>query len=459
MPDNYIQQIQQPDSFKTIGSMLNFAGQAQQLRNSQQDYQRGGVALEKERALLNPSIRSGEAAASSAETGAKAASFKLTGEQATKAMELIGGYAQDPRINDADGAIQVAKELRERMIASGVPESQAEWQASQISSRAHQPGAVNQLILNTIRQNAGAGPQAGVVNAPLTPLSTGGAIQPTQLQPGAPGGVGPQGPAMPLTLGPGQVETVQNDVAGNPAVVTRSPQGTVQGTRPMPGGTGQPNWNMAPGDREAIPALEAERTDARKALAMAPDLHQNARGVLEEIEKVSATGQTGPLFQKINSALGGALDWSNAEKRASSFDLVGKYLERQALQIAQTMGPHTNSGLETVRAASGTTAYNPTAIKKIVKLTDANITGTEAYQPGLEKAIAADPQRGVLAKREFDQAWGQNYDPRITMLTNAKKAGDKAEYDDIMRTMSAADRASLSTKARNLDKLSRDGRL
>ncbi len=450
--------VQVPDSFKSISGMLNFANQAQ-------EFQRGNVRLQQEKALLQPNIEAGQAQSETAKTNAASAKFKLTKEQAGQAMDLIGGYAQDPRINDPEGAIQVAKELRERMITNGVPESQAEWQASQISSRAHQPGAVEQLIQNTIRQNAGAASQAGVVNAPLTPISTGSGIQLTQTQPGAQGGAGPRGAPMPITLPPGAVETTETGPDKQQYIVTRSPQGTILGTRPLAGGptggtgggAGMPKFS--PGDAESIPALEQERNSARQALTMAPDLHQNARGVLDEIEKVSATGQTGPLFQKINSALGGVLDWSSAEKRASSFDLVGKYLERQALQIAQTMGPHTNSGLESVKASSGSTAYNPTAIKKIVKLTDANITGTEAYQPGLEKAIAADPQRGVLAKREFDQAWGQNYDPRITMLTNAKKNGDRQEYNDIMKSMNAQQYQELMTKARNLDRLSKQGRL
>ncbi len=166
------------------------------------------------------------------------------------------------------------------------------------------------------------------------------------------------------------------------------------------------------------------------------------------------------LSKAFNSATG--LNSLTAEQKASAYDLLGKYLERNALQTAQTMGPHTNSGLDTVKAAQGSTAYNPTAIAKVTKLVDANVTGTEAYQPGLEKAIANSGGQGVLAVRPYQQAWGQNYDPRIPMLANAKKAGDKAEFDDIIKSLGGMNSAAykeLMGKARNLDRLSTTGGL
>jgi hypothetical protein len=126
------------------------------------------------------------------------------------------------------------------------------------------------------------------------------------------------------------------------------------------------------------------------------------------------------------------------------------------------MGPHTNSGLETVKASQGSTSYNPTAIKKITKLVDANVTGTEAYQPGLEKAVANAGNRGVLAIPAYQQAWAQNYDPRIPMMANAKKAGDQAEYNEIIKSLGGKNSATyreLRQKALNLDRLSQTGAL
>lgn len=467
--------VQVPDAMKSISGMLNFVQQAQNLQTSRQDFERGGVTLERERALLKPAIEQGVAAASTATTGAARSKFQLQGEQQSAAMRIAGGLNGDPRIksNDPDKVIEALLEARDQMIASGVPRQAAEWQTSQLISKAHQPGAVPQLIINAIRQNQDAAGQAANVNPPVSLVNTGGALHPAQLQPLAPGGMQPGGQPIPLTISPGETQTVGVGPGGANQVIEKAPAGNVTGIFAPPSGAGPaaapgapplgPRMpQFQPGDVQELGPLTEHRTAARAALAQAGDLHQNNRGILEEIDKVQ-TGVVGPSLQRMFGAMGiGGAGFDSAEKRASAYDLLGKYLERNALQIAQTMGPHTNSGLETVKAAQGSTAYNPTAIKKITKLIDANVTGTEAYQPGLEKAIESSGGHGVLAIRQYQQQWGQNYDPRIPMLANAKKAGDREEYDAIMKTLGGPRSVAfqdLARKAANLDRLSTQGRL
>lgn len=251
-----------------------------------------------------------------------------------------------------------------------------------------------------------------------------------------------------------------NPVTGSPMTTVKDAFGNVQGVSQTPTGAGIPQ--LQPGDKEAIPGLSAERESARTQLNSAPLLHETNRGILSEIDKVSATGAAGPALQRLNSVLGGVLDFSDKEKAASSYDLVGKYLERNALQAAASMGPQTNAGLEAQIKANGSLTYNPTAIKQITKLNDAIVSGTEAYQPGLEKAIAANPQQGVLVKRQFDQQWAQNFDPRIMMIYNASKSGDKAEVNRIINQMGGKNSVAvgeLMKKAQNLHILSQNGHL
>ncbi|PEH66248.1 hypothetical protein CRM91_28715 [Burkholderia ambifaria] len=140
--------------------------------------------------------------------------------------------------------------------------------------------------------------------------------------------------------------------------------------------------------------------------------------------------------------------------------MVGKGLERSALQAAQSMGPQTNAGLAAQVAANGSTHYTPAAIKEITKLNDAITTGAQSYQPGLERAIAANPSAGVFAKRSFDQAWGANFDPRIYQMYNAAKSGDAAEVNSIVSSLGGKNSAqfkALMQKAANLQKLSNTG--
>lgn len=456
---------QTPDAMKSISGMLNFATTAQNL-------QRGAVALEKEKALLQPDIDRGRAESRRTQTALQHDVFKLDGDQSARAMQIAGGLFKDPRIraNDPNGQIEAISEARDQMIAAGVPKVKAEWYASQLTSKAHQPGATYNMLQNMVQANAGAQTQAGVLNTPVTPVGTGGAIQAMQLQSGAPGGMQP-GQQVPTTLAPGSLENIETDPLGNKFIVSRSPQGSILNTRPVgsnpqPGGGGaQPGGgqsfaSFAPGDREAIPVLQKERDEARTVLLGAPVAHATNRGVLQEIDNVLATGVAGPTLQKLASGLGAS--WDSSEKRASAYDLVGKYLERNALNAAASMGPQTNAYLEAQIKANGSLAYNPTAIKKITRLNDAIVTGSEMYQPGLERAIANNPQMGVLAKRQFDQDWAKNFDPMVMQLHAAQQEGNKAELQDLIKSIGGANsqRAQeILRKAKNLEKLSRDGAL
>lgn len=482
MPDyGFIAQPQQQDSFKRIGEMLGVARGATELQKSRatmeadiaqrkSESEKAGIETGVARETAAPRISTAQSTAKSAETAAAHARFKLEGDQATTGLNEAAGLFKDLRIvnSDPEGTVTALAEARDRMIAKGVPKEKAEWLTSSLMAQAHNPGAVYRSLQNVIQANAGAGTQAGVVNAPLSVLSTGATLQPFQPQPGAPGGAGPQGAAIPVTMGPGAVETTERGPDGNTYIVQRSPQGTILNTRPLSqagaprGGAGGPPRmpSYTPEDQVTRPVLEGERTVARNVLSSAPISHETNRGILRELDNAIATGTPGPALAKLSSVLG--LKWGTAEEKASSYDLIGKFTERNALEAAKAMGPGTNAGLEAAIKANGSAAYNPTALKKITKLNDAIVSGAEAYQPGLEKAIAANPERGVLVKREFDQAWAQNFDPRIMEIANAAKAKDAKAIDDILKQVGGRGSAGaneLIKKARAIESLSTMGRL
>lgn len=471
MPDySFIANPQQSSPMTAIGNVLGIAQKAQDLQTSRQQYQSNALSLQKQQALLQPQIEQGQAESQTAQTGAAASKYKLQADQAKPFYDEASALAQDPRMAaqkdgtfDQDGMVSALTEARQRLIDRGVPKATAEVQVSHLMNVAAQnPGQVLPALNTITRAGAGVGGQANVLNAPVSPVSAGGATEFKQLQPGAPGAVAP-GSSMPNTVSPGGIETTEQGPDGNAYIVTRSPQGTILGTRPLAGGPqggtgGGPGMpRFAPGDKDAIPTLQTEVINAKNTALAAPDIHNNTRGILSELDNVSATGVMGPTFQKINSALGGGLDWSSKEKAASSYDLVGKYLERNALQLAQGMGPHTNAGLDTVKAASGTVAYNSDAIRSIAKLVDANASGQEAYYPALQKAIAANPQRGVLAKQDFDQQWAQNYDPRIFQVRNALQSKDTAELARLKTQLGPQGMKEMQQKFQNLQALGVSG--
>jgi hypothetical protein len=495
MADNAIALgVQVPDAMKNISGMLNFAGQAQNLQSSRQEFERKNIELQKERQqneervklqefMQNPDnyqtngridldkankvittiapltgsdILKRMADLSTAQTTALTAKQKLNQDQRALVAGPIGVLA---RSGIKDPAVY-QRELEN--LKSTNPDNtdlhrliDAHGKILSMTPGDHLPEAgvsLSQSLMAPETQQSSLSPNVSLTN-------DGSSLRETVTQPSV-GGNQPSitmtGRSQPLTIAPGSRETTEFGPDKNPYIVTRNAEGQIIGTRGLGGSTSSGMPRFAPGDADAIPILSAEREAARAALSSAPIAHATNRGILEEIDKVT-TGTVGPTLQKLFSAVGAATD--TAEQRASAYDLVGKYLERNAIEAAKSMGPHTNAGLESAIKANGSVSYNPTAIKKLTKLNDAIVSGAELYQPGLEKAISADPQRGVLAKREFDQAWAQNFDPRIMELESAAASGNMAEIKAMRTSLGEKGVQELLRKAQNLRKLSTEGRL
>lgn len=293
---------------------------------------------------------------------------------------------------------------------------------------------------------------------PVMGTATGpnGGVQAFQTNPLSAVPMGATGPEVAQGLPLGERSNVGvNGLTGGPTVISKNGAGQVTGI------TNAPTQNVyvpQPGDAQALPVLQAERDAARQAYTSAGLQHTNNQIVLGNIDNVSATGVAGQAWRNIASAFG--FRSGDATDSATAYDMVGKGLERSALQAAQSMGPSTNAGLAAQVAANGSTHYTPTAIKEITKLNDAIVTGSQSYQPGLERAIAANPSAGVFAKRQYDQQWGANFDPRIYQMYNAAKSGDTDGVNSIVNSLGGKNSAqfkALMEKASNLQKLSNTG--
>ncbi|WP_167313409.1 hypothetical protein [Ralstonia insidiosa] len=280
-----------------------------------------------------------------------------------------------------------------------------------------------------------------------------GGFQVVQTNPYSAVPMGPVGPETAQGIPLNERQTVStNQMTGGPVVTTKNGQGVVQGITNAPT---QGVYVPQPGDTQDLPVLSGERAAARSQFTGAGLQHTNNQIVLDNIDHVGATGVSGQAFRNIASAFG--FNPGDAKDAATAYDLVGKGLERSALQAAQTMGPSTNAGLEAQIKANGSLSYTPQAIKEVTRLNDAIVSGVQAYQPGLERAIAANPSAGVFAKRQFDQQWGANFDPRIFEMYNAAKRGDTATVNSIVSALGGKNSAqfkALMNKAANLNKLS-----
>jgi hypothetical protein len=463
IPDQSIpaQIIQPPDPMQRISGMLNMkaqqiANQSNQanlnektaIRNLVNDptVQNDDGSLNQDKftakaqiaaPTLGAGIAQGNLGNQAQQTANQGSQYALHKDYTNTVLQTAAGLMQDPRITADPSSYDPAKandaltEAFNQARAKGVPDNQALLAVAPLVNAIHTPGAVRQMLANTIQGQMGAPGQAAQNLVPA-----------------------------------GAQQTPTADNVGNPAVATRDQFGKVgpmQG-QPVQGqsDTPMPTGALPPGAKDQIPQLSQETMVAKNTMLAAPLAHTTNQGILHEIDNVTATGQAGPVFQKLNSLMGGVLKFGNAEEKASSYDMVGKYMERNALNAAASMGPQTNAGLEAQIKANGSLGYNPTAIKAITKLNDAIVTGTEAYYPGLQKAIQANPQQGVLAKNQYDQQWASVFSPTVMQLYNAAKSNDKAEVGRIIQQVGGAKSAGamdLANRAKGIQSLMQTGQL
>lgn len=454
-------EIQVPNSQATIGNMMNIAQGALALRKAQAtlpadiaraqaDSQRAqteaGVAAQ----TAAPRVTQSEQSAEQAKIGTQEKQFNLNAAQLNKGREMLGPYAQDPRMKTPDGIMQIADEFQGNMESIGVPKLTAKFLASQLASKAHNPDAAMQLIYNTTRANAGSGTQASVINAPVTPVQTpSGAIAPLQLQPGAPGAVqpvpisslqggggqpaagGPPG-VIPPGIPPSGLETPTTDALGRPAIATKDQHGGITYKAP-PGAPYQPVMSFPPGENaQTMPENLAIRSEANSLGKAAPSQHFNNQQILS-LSPDAFTGTGSQQFAKVLGAVG--IQKTN-DVSADTAQLK-HFIALQIEQNATAQGANTDAARSLAAQAVLPSDSPEKAIKSITKINDAYVTGNELYNKGMEASInSPSNQYGPFAARQFRNQWAQNFDPRIMLLENAHKAGDK---EIINRTLGSAD--------------------
>lgn len=401
--------------------------------------------------LLGPGYATASAGADTANTNAQMAHFQLQGAQAKVGLETAQGLLGDPRIASGD-PVKIADALNEaqdQMVAKGVPRSQASLLSAPFFAAAgHNPQALPQLLQNSIK--AGLGAQGQLTANTPTPAFVPGQQGILPINTNANAGPIAQ---MGLTITP--PNQLAPTTSGGTAIVNPA---TREASNFAPQPQGGPQMNLPAGEtQQTQQTLQDQRTAALGVVNAAPALHDINRTVHELATNGTLTGKGAEFWRNVSSKLG----YQAGSDEASNFNQLGKYLERSALTAAQGMGPSTNAGLEAQIKANGSTDYDPKTLAKIADLNESLLRGSEAYQGGLEKAIASSPN-GVFAKRQFDQQWAQNYDQRTTAYMLAKERGDSAATNAIIQSLGgkgSPQALQFQQKLINLGKLTTQGSL
>lgn len=462
MPDySYIANPKVPDGMQTLG---NIVGAAQGM----QSIARGDVALQKERALLQPGIERGVAESRTAQETQRQAEiksnldqFRLTGEFAQKARDISQQLVNDPDVVAGNSAAIIPKiaAARQMMVESGVPPAIAEVQAAHLMQvAAANPKALRQVFLNSIQAGVGSAGQATNARDSGIAVSNNNQTSVVSTNPFGPTPTGQAIPGTPQTMQVpvGEQQTVQtNPVTQSPMTITKSPQGVVQSVTQTPTGPGVPQ--LAPGQPQDIAILTPLRASVNMAAARVPESHFNNQQIIRLADETN-TGKGASILQNMKGGYAG-IPWTGDS--AKNFNSLGHFIALEAQNNAKAMGAGTDAARELSSQATASTGWTKDAIKTAAKVNDALATGLDYFNRGMEKSISANGGN-ILAVRGFQNAWSQNFDPNVYRYANALEAGDKAEITKILGPEGSPQRkakaAELARKSATLYRLSEEGR-
>jgi len=347
-------------------------------------------------------------------TANQSSKFALDKSYADTALQTAAGLAQDPRINvpvGADGnpdpskyddkaAAEAVSERYDEMLSKGIPKAQALAAVSPLMMKIHQPGAVQQSLLNTING---------------------------MNQPGAAGNG---------LVTPGSQQSTATDLQGNPVVVSKDQRGNIlapkalpqQGAAPQPQA---PNMSFPAGEStQTIPQNIQIRSDANAAAAAAPTIHGNNQQIISLASKTGGLGAGSELAANLKGGYAG-LPWTSDD--STNRTLLGHYQALQTTQLAQKAGLNTNQGAEIASKQAGTTDWTAPAIKETAKVNDSLQYGADLFNRGLENAIKSSGSPYVA--RQFQNKWSQVADMTAMRLYRAQKVNDTEDIKNIVDSM------------------------
>jgi hypothetical protein len=451
--------VQVPDSFKSISGLLNFAGQAQQLRNAQQEYERGGVALERERRTLEPTVSEAETRASKAKqalpleiarlqadsetarTGADAASLALQTRNADLARNTVAALVTNPAFiaGSPEARHHILDSTEAYLNSQGLktqPGGALEQTRKLVDSNVS-PQDMTAHMQQFIQQGATSSEKSGMLNASPALVNNNQQVVPVGTNPynaGNPAGVPAVQQQVPVT------QPTFNSATQTPGIVGPQP-----GVSPVPV---QPAAAAAP--IQTGPALGVAETAgglARGAIEDYVAVQNSARnasqdiGVLQEIKKYAPGAATGVLNDRraFISGLAGLIGMDVGELEKTKTDLLAKNANMLALaggdtNLAKTLAETANPNVHMTREAIEKAANQVIAQRQLA------LARQKFLQP-----FVSDPNRYQQAVAEFNQI----ADPRILQLPSM----NLQEKADMKKAMSPQEQRAFGEKVRKMQQL------
>lgn len=270
-----------------------------------------------------------------------------------------------------------------------------------------------------------------------------------------------QGGAQPAPLPANQVpptgaETQVTDALGRPAIQTKAPTGEI-GYKPPPGSSYRPLMTLPAGETpETAKPLLALREQAQSVAASVPGQHFNNDQILK-LSSDAFTGTGSQELARVLSSVGLQNLAPGADAAAKTAQLI-HFSKLQAVNNAVAAGANTDAARALVEQAVLPGFSPEQALKSITKVNDGFATGAEMFNKGIQATLQNPSNtKDIFAIRDFQNAWTANMDPRIFMLENAAKAGDREEINRIKTQLGPTGMKQLLVKAQNLKRLVTEG--
>jgi hypothetical protein len=379
---------------------------------------RSMTALQKEQALLQPSIEQGIAQSKTAQTQAAQNDFNLQKSYQTWSQGLVNGLINDPDVNSGnqEAILKKLDAIEQFSNSVGLPKHPSDAINQMRKLTKEDPMAVKQMLANRI---VGGMEASGQAQQTLVPTS-------------------------------GQARVEGADISGNPTQTIKNQFGQIsQAPLPVTAAPGQgtvaPMGNMRinPGETVGtVNEMQVERNAAKQAASAAQPALTNIDTVLKYLP-LAQTGKYSEAIAGMQSVLGNLAGDTAEEKAASARDIIQKNIADLGLQKNAALGGQYVKSLEAAQESLASAGKNPTAIAKSMQQLRPMIQHSLNYQQGLEKTIA---KYGIQAKRTFDNEMIDAFDPQAMMVYNAYQAGDKKNFEELTKSMSETKKKEIAAK-------------
>ena len=438
----------------------------------------------------DPRIAQAKSQAESARLEALKAEYGLNANQQDDFTKILSGFAYDKRLSpealqkNPNGAVEVVHEAKAQAVARGIDPKRLDMAIAPAMTIAMQrpdqlPGHLQNMI--QIGMSAAEKRAAGQESVQVTPSGQVIRITPQiyQQKPEVtfekPGGITPapgtieingvkyfvgapqtQGGAPILTPVPAPKTATSTDL---PAANTAPAKKTVQ-TQSVPSAVPQSklvneDMPVPQGGLRQMNQQQQTRFDAgQKLFSEASDINQKAadqKAILDSIRQNLSQAQSSRPGQLLRQG-------SKFVQGSEQLDSLLKDLAANQIAQSKVMGADTDAARQTNAIATGSADIDPKALQKIIERADATRLATQMYNQGLSAYKQRDPLNSAIHADRFQQAWQDNYDPRIFMVENINNSNMSQDQKqkairNIVGIAPPKELADLKQKATNIRRL------